>query len=461
MQRRYHLIILLLLSTQITCAQVDRNFAAKYDELLSIQFKPGETGAAALVAKDGKVIYKKAFGMANLELDVPMTTDMVFKIGSVTKQFTAVAILQLLEQGKLGLQDDITKYIADYPNTGNKITIEHLLTHTSGIKSYTGMSDFGKMMRNDMTQIELINIIKTQPIDFAPGTKYKYNNSGYFILGYIIEKVTGIPYGKYIEDKIFKPAGMNNSYYGDNERIIKNRAAGYDPIENGLGNAALLSMKLPYAAGSLMSTVEDLYKWNQALFSYKIIKKESLDKALTPYRLANGEKLKYGYGLALDSLQGSKTISHGGGINGFLSYATYLPTEKILVVVLSNSTAKSPDAVANKIAAITIGKPIPDKIAGVESKSSIEIKVPEATLLTYVGEYQLAPNFSIAITQDGGRLFGQATGQSKNAIFAESENMFFLKVVSAKVEFVKDKEGKVSSLFLYQAGQKIEGKRIN
>ncbi|SDJ06421.1 CubicO group peptidase, beta-lactamase class C family [Pedobacter sp. ok626] len=461
MSLRYKLILLLLVSTLLTFAQGDKDFSAQYDELLSAQFKPSETGAVALVAKNGEVIYKKAFGMANLELNVPMTTDMVFKIGSVTKQFTAVAILQLLEQGKLNLQDDITKYIPDYPTKGSKITIEHLLTHTSGIKSYTGMTDFGKMMPNNMTPLELIQIIKTQPVDFAPGTKFKYNNSGYFILGYIIEKITGMPYGKYIEDHVFKLADMSTSYYGDNDRIIKNRAAGYDPGPKGLGNAILLSMTLPYAAGSLMSTVGDLYKWNQALFSYKIIKKESLDKALKPYVLSTGKATKYGYGLILDSLQGSPIILHGGGINGFLSYANYLPAEKVLVVVLSNSTAKSPDEIGKKISAIAIGKPIADKAEKFENKKPpVEINVPDATLLTYVGEYQLAPGFSLVITKDGSRLFAQATGQGKNEIFAESDNMFYLKVVTAKVEFTKDDKGKISKLFLYQGGKKVEGKKI-
>jgi CubicO group peptidase (beta-lactamase class C family) len=159
-----------------------KQMTAEFDKVLSAQFKPGETGCAALVAKKGQIIYKKAFGMANLELNVPMQPDMVFRIGSITKQFTAVAILQLMEQGKLSLQDEITKFIPDYPTQAYKITIEHLLTHTSGIRSYTSVPEFQKYMRTDMKPDEVINLFKNQPMEFVPGTKYNYNNSGYFLL---------------------------------------------------------------------------------------------------------------------------------------------------------------------------------------------------------------------------------------------------------------------------------------
>ena len=181
---------------------VDKQLTAKFDQLLSEQFKTGETGAAALVSRKGQIIYKKAFGMANMELNIPMQPDNVFRIGSISKQFTAVAILQLMEQGKLNLQDDITKFIPDYPTHGHKITIEHLLTHTSGIQSYTGMKEFGTISRLDKTPEELIAFFKNQPMEFAPGTKWNYNNSGYFLLGYIIEKLSGKTYPEYVEENI-------------------------------------------------------------------------------------------------------------------------------------------------------------------------------------------------------------------------------------------------------------------
>ena len=332
----------------------DKQLTAAIDKLLSEQFKTNETGAAALVARNGQIIYKKAFGMANLELNIPMQADNVFRIGSITKQFTAVAILQLMEQGKLSLQDDITKFIPDYPTHGHKITIEHLLTHTSGIKSYTGMKDFGDIMRKDMKPEELINHFKNQPMDFAPGTKWMYNNSGYFLLGYIIEKVSGKTYPQYLEEVIFKPLGMTNSYYGSDSKIIKNRASAYGKNDKGFENAEPLSMTLPYSAGSIQSTVEDLFKWHQAVHAYKLVKKESLDKAFIPYKLSDGKATTYGYGWSLGNVQESPSIEHGGGINGFLTMGIYLPKEDVFVAVFSNCGCNSPDEVSSKIAALTI-----------------------------------------------------------------------------------------------------------
>ncbi len=520
---------------------------SEFDKLLSEQFKPGESGATALIAQKGKIVYHKAFGQANLELNVPMQPQTIFRIGSITKQFTAIAILQLMEQGKLNLQDEITKFIPDYPTHGHKITVEHLLTHTSGIKSYTDMKEFRDIIQKNMKPEELISFFKNQPMDFAPGTQWNYNNSGFFLLGYIIEKVSGKTYPDYVEQVFFKPLGMTNSYYGNDEKLIKNRAAGYEPAKDGIQNASPMSMTLPYAAGSIQSTVEDLWKWHQAVHAYKLVKKETLEKAFTPYKLINSKATNYGYGWFLGDIQGSPTIEHGGGINGFLTSSIYLPKEDIFVAVFSNSTAKSPDNVAVKLAAWAIDKPynfkeitldentlksyvgvyenpengqriitlengklysrrsggsksqikpyekdkfffetslsflnfqrsVNEMITGVISSqrgaqtllwnktdkplpAQKEQKVEETTLEQYIGEYQLAPGFSIAVTKEGQRLFAQATGQGKNELFAESATKFFLKVVDAQVEFQKNGSGQVDKLILYQGGQKIEGKK--
>lgn len=520
---------------------------SEFDKLLSEQFKPGESGATALIAQKGKIVYHKAFGQANLELNVPMQTQTIFRIGSITKQFTAIAILQLMEQGKLNLQDEITKFISDYPTHGHKITVEHLLTHTSGIKSYTDMKEFGDMIQKDMKPEELISFFKNQPMDFAPGTQWNYNNSGFFLLGYIIEKVSGKTYPDYVEQVFFKPLGMTDSYYGNDAKLIKNRASGYEGGKNGIQNASPMSMTLPYAAGSIQSTVEDLWKWHQAVHAYRLVKKETLEKAFTPYKLTNGKATNYGYGWFLGDIQGSPTIEHGGGINGFLTSSIYLPKEDVFVAVFSNSTAKSPDNVTAKLAAWAIDKPynfkevtldentlknyvgvyenpesgqrtitlengklysqrsggsksqikpyekdkfffetslsflnfqrsVNEMITGVISSqrgaqtllwnktdkpipARTEPKLEETTLEQYIGDYQLAPGFSIVITKEGQRLFAQATGQGKNELFAESTTKFFLKVVDAQVEFQKNGNGQVDKLILYQGGQKIEGKK--
>jgi CubicO group peptidase (beta-lactamase class C family) len=545
-------LILPVLLITISCnsfaqTAASKQMTAEFDKILSTQFKPGETGCAALVARNGQIIYKKGFGMANLELSVPMQPDMVFRIGSITKQFTAVAILQLMEQGKLSLQDEITKFIPDYPTQAYKITIEHLLTHTSGIKSYTNVPEFQKYIRTDMKPEEVINMFKNLPMEFAPGTKYNYNNSGYFLLGYIIEKVSGKTYQQYIEENFFKPLGMTSSLYGSDSKIVRNRASGYQPDGDGVKNADMMSMTLPYSAGSIQSTVEDLFKWNQAVHAYKLVKKETIEKAFTEYKLADGKGTKYGYGWMFYEVQGSPTIEHGGAINGYLTNAIYLPKEDVFVAVFSNNNAKSPALGSLLMAGIAIGKPYnrteitideatleqykgiyeneegvlreisrdgaklfsqrkggekllvkpfdKDKFFydnsltilkfGRDASGSVteivmddrgtvtvwkrtdkpfdtrkEIKVPEAVLAQYVGEYELQPGFILAVTKEGDRLLTQATGQSKFEVFAETETKFFLKVVEASIEFVKDDSGKFTKLILNQGGRKMEAKRV-
>lgn len=231
--------LLLLLSGIISLSRPTfaQNLPAPLDQLLQAQYKPNGSGATVLVAQKGQIIYHKAFGMANLELDVSMKTDHVFRIGSVTKQFTAAAILQLAEQGKLSLQDELIKFVPDYPTQGKRITVEHLLNHTSGIKSYTGMAEWNAaVQRKDFTPSELVDYFKNQPMDFEPGAQWKYNNSGYILLGFIIEKVSGQPYSQYVTEHFFKPLGMHNSYYGDVAPIIPNRATGYSQAEVNTGS---------------------------------------------------------------------------------------------------------------------------------------------------------------------------------------------------------------------------------
>jgi CubicO group peptidase (beta-lactamase class C family) len=543
------LTIMVMTFTLLTTAQspATKAMCAEFDKLLSAQFNPCETGSAALVAINGQVIYKKAFGMANLELNVPMQPDMVFRIGSITKQFTAIAILQLMEQGKLSLQDDITKFIPDYPTQAYKITIENLLTHTSGIKSYTSVPEFMKYIKDDFKPEEVIDKFKNLPMEFAPGTKWNYNNSGFFLLGYIIEKASGMKYQDYIEQNLFKPAGMTNSLYGNDRKIIKNRAYPYQNDGDNTVNADYMSMLLPYSAGSLMSTVEDLYKWNRALISGKFVKRETLDKAWTEFKLSEGKGTHYGYGWFLSQVQGSLSIEHGGGINGYLTNGIFLPKEDVFVAVFSNNTAKSPDAVSTKMAAIAIGKPygytetpvpagILDQYPGVYEDESgsqrlitkegaelfsqrsggaklkikqfaqdkfffddyftilkfnrdasgnitgvdaddrgdittysktdkpfplhIEIKLQPDVLSNYIGEFEISPGFVLAVTLEGDKIFTQATGQSKFEIYPESETKFFLKVVDAQLEFVKDESGKFNKVILHQGGRDMEGKRI-
>lgn len=435
-------------------AKPQATLESRIDSVMAPVFKTGTPGAAVLVMKDGKPLLRKAYGTADLELGVAMTPEHVFRIGSMTKQFTAVAVLMLLEQGKLALDDPLTKFLPDYPVQGRTITVEHLLTHTSGIKSITDLKEFQPLRRKDLPVAELIAVFKDKPFDFAPGEKWAYNNSGYVLLGAIIEKISGTSYEAFMQKNVFDPLGLKNTHYDSATRIIPRRISGYGPgPSNGFANANYLSMTLPYAAGSLVSTVDDLAAWNEALLAGKLIKRETLEKAWTAYKLKDGSSSDYGYGWGIGSFEGQRKIAHGGGIDGFTSDGVLLPEERLIVIILTNSTlpARTPGLFTTKIIGAALGKPI------VEPK---ELKIDPKAFDQYAGDYELQPGFVIKFFRQGDRYFTQATGQGAAEIFAESEIKFFLKVVDGSVEFIKDASGKVTGMVLNQGGRSMPAKRI-
>lgn len=330
-----------------------QNLETKIDSLITSKFKPENPGAVFLAVKNGKVIYRKAFGMADLEMNVKMKPEFVFEIGSMTKQFTAVSILMLAEQGKLKLDDEITKFIPDYPTNGKRITLHDLLTHTSGIKDFTSMKSIKDIARQDLSPKELVDFFKNEPIDFKPGEQYKYCNSGYVLLGYIIEIVSGQTYEEFITQNIFKKIGMQNSYYASHDKIIKNRVSGYRD-RNGYVNTNYISFSIPYASGSIMSTVDDLLKWQNAINANIVLSLVYTEKAFTNYKLNNGTHIDYGYGWHLEKVKNKTIREHGGSIFGFKSMGVYEPTEQIYVVGLSNCECNSPTTITKDIAILLI-----------------------------------------------------------------------------------------------------------
>lgn len=442
--------LLLVFFTQGAIAQ---NLGPAFDALMSEVFKADEPGAVALVVKDGQVLYRKAFGMANLELGVKMEPENVFRIGSITKQFTASAILKLRDEGKLDLDEDITKYVKDYPTHGHKITIKHLLTHTSGIKSYTGMEAFdGVARRKDLTPEELIEFFKYQPMDFKPGEQYRYNNSAYVILGYIIEGASGLSYEDYIDNNFFKPLGMENSYYGSPSRIILDRAYGYSKRDGKVINADYLSMTLPYAAGSLLSTVDDLYKWYSAVMADKVISKTSREEAQTTFLLNNGEKTGYGYGWSIGNIQGSPMVAHGGGINGFLTSSVYLPEEEVFVAVFSNCNCNPPAGIANKMAALAIDKPY----------RWSPITMSQDVMKGYEAVYESDKGEQRIVTFKDGQLFSLRTGGSKYKMLPFAKDQFFFDDGgTTTLHFVRDSDQEITSVIAKSTGYDMEWKKTN
>src|ERR1017187_1071351 len=404
---------------------------------------------SVLVAKGTEVLLSKGYGSANVEWDVPNSPATKFRLGSITKQFTAASILLLQERGKLNVEDPVKKYMADAPAAWDKIAIYNLLTHTSGIPSFTSFPEYAKWEPFATTPAEAVARFRDKPLDFAPGEKWSYSNSGYLLLGYLIEKITGGSYEKFVRENIFTPLGMRDSGYDSNSAVIAHRAAGYTLGKDGLENAGFVHMTIPFSAGSLYSTTEDLLKWEQGLFGGKLLSAASLKAMTTPF------KSDYACGLFVETKEGRKTIQHGGGIEGFNTQLTYYPDDKLTVVVLGNVASAAPGEIAAKLSALAHGEAVELQT---EHK---EITVDPKVLARYVGTYELAPGAKMLITLEGNQLSEKLGEQPTFPIFPESETMFFLKVVDAQIEFVKDASGAVTALVLHQGGRDQKAPRIS
>ena len=424
----------------------------KASSYLDAQVRVRGFSGAVMIARDGTPILAKAYGWANVEWKVPNTTDTKFRLGSITKQFTAAAVLRLQEQGKLAVDAPICTYLDPCPDAWTGITVHHLLTHTSGIPSYTGMPDYMKRMMVPTTIDEMIGRVRDLPLEFQPGEKFKYNNSGYFLLGAIIEKASGRKYEKVLRDEFFTPLGMADSGYDWPTPILPRRASGYARVNGELANAQYLDMQQPYSAGSLYSTVGDLLKWDQALYTDQVLPDAAREQMFTPF------KDNYAYGWAINpegkSTSGKRQVGHGGGINGFSTMITRVPDDRLVVIVLGNVEDVNAGAIARDLLAIAYGRPFQEPV----ERTSITVK-PEV-LSQYVGRYQVTPQMVMAVTLEGEQLMTQATGQPKLEIYAESESKFFLKIVDAQLTFVKDDTGKVTHAVLHQGGRDMRAPRI-
>jgi CubicO group peptidase (beta-lactamase class C family) len=557
-------------SQQVALAQ---DPVAKVQEVLMLAHKYGRFNGTALVAENGKVIYKGGFGLANMEWNIPNTPDTKFRLGSITKQFTAMLTLQLVDQGKLKLDGKISDYLPDYrKDIGEKVTVHHLLTHTSGIPSYTSQPGFFQnVSRNPYKVADFVKQYASGNLEFEPGTKYSYNNSGYFLLGAIVERVTGKTYEQALKEMIFEKVGMKNTGYDLHGPLLSKRASGYAKAAGGYVNAAYLDMSIPYAAGSMYSTVEDLYLWDQALYTDKLLTPASKELMYKPFL----EEYAYGWVVTKTSFkvkdQPVSVITHGGGINGFATTIVRFPNEKNLIVILDNTGSQNLEQLSEKIAKILYGQPydlpkmsiaavvektISEKgidaavaeyrtlkaksspthdfaepelnalgyrlmqtgkmkeaveifklnveaypqgfntydslaeaymntnqreLAITNYKKSLELNpkntgavemlkklenpsapatVDATTFDAYVGEYELAPGFVLRVFREGEKLMTQATGQNQIEIFPDADGSFSPRTFPAKLTFIKDADGKVTSVKLTQGGRETVGKKI-
>ncbi len=423
------------------------DIAEDLDRLFSETYAADEPGAAVIVVRDGETVFRRAYGMADLEHGIPLQPDMVFRLGSITKQFTAVAILMLEQEGKLKVSDEITKHLPGYPTHGKTITVEHLLTHTSGIPSYTGIPGWMETkIRQDLSVEEMMDGWKDLDLEFDPGTQWRYDNSGYFMLGAVIEAASGMGYATFVEERIFKPLGMTSSFYGSHRRIIPKRARGYGGDgEGGWVNARFLDMGQPYAAGSLLSTVDDMAKWDASLYTDKLLPAEARERLWTSYELADGEDTGYGYGWQLGEHNGKKVVQHGGGIFGFRTDAIRIPEEKLYVAVLSNGHPANPGLLAQKAARALLG----------ESYENRKIEVDAKDLERFVGVYRIDDETTRVVTLEDGQLYSQRTGGGKLALHPTGDDTFFYEEVSTLARFVSE-GGKGTHMEMHRWARPVE-----
>jgi CubicO group peptidase (beta-lactamase class C family) len=420
---------------------------ARMQQVVQASVDQGEFTGSVLVARDGEVLLDQGYGLANREWSIPNAGDTKFRLGSVTKQFTAVGLMLLNERGLVDLEAPVKTYLPDAPAAWDAITVRHLLNHTSGIPNFTNDPDFPKWAILPTTVAELVSRFDAQALRFTPGARYEYSNSGYIMLTAIIEAVSGKSYADYMTESLFQPLGLGDTGYDSHARILPRRASGYTPSADGVVNADYADMTVPQGAGALYSTTRDLLKWEQALFGGRVLRPESLAQLTTP-NLGN-----YALGLMVVEKDGHRIVSHGGGIQGFNTFLGYDATDRMTVVVLGNLNGSAPDRLGDQLLTLARGGSVTlptDRVA---------VSLPADSLAAYEGVYALAPTFSITVTVSDGKLMAQATGQPAFELHAAEPDQFFLTVVDARVSFTRDSAGQVQGLILHQNGRDMPGRK--
>jgi CubicO group peptidase (beta-lactamase class C family) len=426
---------------------------SRVEEYMTARVKRDHFSGSILIAREGSVLFSKGYGMANQELDVPNTPQTKYRLGSITKQFTAMAILILQRQGKLNVHDRIKKYLPDVPKAWDEITIEQLLTHTSGIHNYTESLEFLKTLPVRVSLKELIAKFKDRPLNFKPGEKFSYSNSGYVVLGQIIETVSGQNYPSFMKQAIFDPLEMNDTGYDNATSILKHRASGYvRRLGIVLTNCDYVDMSIPHAAGALYSTTLDLVKWDRTLYTEKLLPRNSLDTMFSPCRD------NYGYGWGIDKQFGQTRYHHGGAIMGFVTIIERYPEDKLLVVALSNLENSPIGAIGTDVAAIALGQRY---VVPREPKAA---RLDPAVYDAYVGRYEaVVPGNEpkiYTVSRDGTRLVCEPVGKARLILTPESQTLFYIRSAESEVRFIKDPEGKVTHLVLIEDGHDVTARRL-
>lgn len=433
-----------------------REIVEELDAYLNACIRAFQFSGAIIVAHDGKPIYSQACGFANLEHRVPNTTSTKFRLGSVTKQFTAMAIMILQERRKLKVSESISKYIENAPPHWDNVSVHHLLTHTSGMPEYTRCPDYVGRAKSKTTAADLMAIFRDGDLEFVPGTKFAYTNAGYVLLGVIIEALSGMPYGEFLQKNIFQPLGMKDSGVDENERILPHRASGYVGTEDGLENATYRHMSWPYAAGALYSTAKDLLLWERALLNETLISRASTEAMFTP------ELDGFAYGWVVGEFAGRKTIGHAGGTVGFSANIDRIPADRYCSIVLCNVDQVAPVCqMADELRAIVFSEPyeLPRKHKAISVKPSVYDAYVGRYLLQPDPLHPVGPDWIVTISVEGNRLMFEGLGDQSLLPMSETE-FFVVGIYEQRLTFCKDETGVVTHFTLHIGRAQLQGKKL-
>jgi len=426
--------------------------APKADQYLQALGDSGMFSGTVLLARGGKTLFVKGYGFADSESRVPNTAATRFPIASITKTFTATVVLQLQKRGALAITDPACQYIDPCPAAWREITIRHLLMHTAGLPNYTGIPDFENRNRAPMTPAEIVALFRDLPLEFAPGTKYRYSNSGYYLLGAIIEKVSGKPYAAVLEEFIFKPLGMKDSGYDANAGTSPRPASGYQPDGADNAKAPIVDASWLYAAGGIYSTVEDLLRWERALTTDALLPAQEL---AAMWAADLGE---YGYGWQLlppsPKTQNRRLVFHAGGIPGFATDLLRYPDERVTIIILANLHPVNLNDMLRALSSIMFGESF--SMPPVRRAVRVDPDIYDE----YVGRYAINPSVALHVTRENDKLVVQATGQPGDIAVPESEVTFYSRIHPARLTFVKDASGKVGKLIIHDPQRDIPATKM-
>lgn len=417
---------------------------ARMDRIVRTSADADEFSGAVLVARDGQILLDKGYGLANREWRIPNDSDTKFRLGSVTKQFTAVAIMILNERGLVDLDSPVKTWLPDAPAAWDQVTVRRLLAHTAGVPNFTSFEDFQARKTLPTTVEGLIALFQNRPLDFEPGEGRKYSNSGYVLLTAIIEKASGQTYADFLAETIFQPLGMSDTGYDRNAAVLPQRASGYAPAAGGVVNADYWDMSIPQGAGGLYSTTHDLLKWEQGLFDGRVLTPASLTRLTTPVRD------QYAFGVFVAKAEGNTTIAHSGGLDGFNTYMAYDPARRTTVIVLGNLNGPAPDSLGAALLALAR-----DDGGPIEPRSA----APALDVLeSYAGVYALTSTSSVTVSVVDGRLMSKATGQEAAALDSASGDVFVSRQDESRLTFTRGASGAVTGLIVSRDGQDTVGR---